>query len=125
MGASAVARFGPTGHGCLVTTGNPHAQIDVENFERDRRLASVIRQRPDALELARRNLQNWAGRWGGLNPAWEEWSQVLRMLTPAQVADFLESGTPMSNRLRQSSPFLGVLEEVEAGGHAVGQAYAA
>jgi len=40
---------------------------------------------------------------------------VLRMLTPAQVADFLESATPMANRLRQSSPFLGVLTEPEGG----------
>ena len=92
---------------------NPHAQIDVENRERDRRLALLIRRRPDVVELAQRNLQSWAAYWGQLTPAWEEWAQVLRMLSPGQIADFLESTTPKANRLRQSSPFLGVLDEAE------------
>lgn len=94
-----------------MTFPNPHAQIDSENRERDRRLAALIRRNPDVLALARRNLKNWAARWGGLTPAWEEWEQLLRMLSPAQIADFLESTTPKANRLRQSSPFPGVLEE--------------
>jgi len=92
---------------------NPHAKIDEENRERDRRVAELIRHRPEVIELAQRNLQDWAARWGGLNPAWEEWAQLLRMLTPAQVAHFLESTTPKANRLRQSSPFMGVLKEAE------------
>ena len=108
-----------------MTSGNPHALIDAQNRERDQRLASLIRRRPEVLGLARRNLQNWATRWGGLNPAWKEWNQVLQMLTPAQVADFLEGTTPLSNRLRQSSPFLGVLEEVETGGQSGASDHAA
>ena len=52
-------------------------------------------------------------RWGKLTDAWQEWAQLLRMLTPAQVGDFLESTTPKANRLRQSSPFFGVLEEAD------------
>ena len=92
---------------------NPHAKIDEENRERDRRLAELIRRRPEVIKLAERNLQNWAARWGKLTDAWQEWAQLLRMLTPAQVADFLESTTPKANRLRQSSPFFGVLEEAD------------
>jgi len=89
---------------------NPHALIDRENRARDERLAALIRRDPAVIELARRNLQQWAARWGKLTPPWEEWARLLRMLTPAQVADFLESQSPKANRLRQSSPFLGVLE---------------
>jgi hypothetical protein len=85
-------------------------------------LAALIRRRPEVIDLAEQNLQAWAARWGGLAPAWKEWAQLLRMLTPAQLADFLESTTPMAGRLRQSSPFLGVLEaaggDTAAGGHA-------
>lgn len=92
---------------------NPHEQIDTENRQRDRRLATLIRRNPGAIELARVNLERWAARWGASNPAWEEWGQVLRMLTPAQLADFLESRTPKADRLRQSSPFLGVLGAAE------------
>jgi hypothetical protein len=36
------------------------------------------------------------------------------MLSPTQLANFLESTTPKAERLRQSSPFLSVLEEVES-----------
>ena len=89
---------------------NPHAQIDAENRERDRRVAILIRRLPEVVDHARRNLDKWAACWGELNPAWVEWEQLLRMLTPAQIADFLESSTPKANRLRQSSPFIGILE---------------
>lgn len=97
-----------------VTFPNPHAKIDAENRERDRQLAAAIRRNPDVIALGGRNLENWAARWGGLTPAWEEWAQLLRMLSPAQIADFLESTTPKANRLRQSSPFLGVLENTDS-----------
>src|SRR6266516_4865466 len=90
---------------------NPHAKIDEENRERDRRIAELIRRRPEVIKLAQRNLQNWAARWGELTDAWEEWALLLRMLTPSQLADFLESTTPKANRLRQSSPFFGMLKE--------------
>lgn len=105
-----------------MTVNNPHGHIDAENLARDRRLAALIRSRPQVIGLALRNLEEWAARWGGLTPAWEEWGQLVRMLTPAQMADFLESTTPKATRLRQSSPFLGVLEEpttlTAAGAHA-------
>jgi hypothetical protein len=59
-------------------------------------------------------LEKWASQWGELAAPWEEWRQLLTMLTASQVADFIESRTPKANRLRQSSPFLGVLAEAEA-----------
>jgi hypothetical protein len=96
-----------------VNVPNPHSRIDEENRERDRRLAALIRMRPEVIELAKRNLKNWIGRWAIPEPAWEEWSQLLGMLTPEQVAAFLESTTPKANRLRQSSPFIGVVEGAE------------
>lgn len=92
---------------------NPHRLIDEANRERDARLAALIRHHPELIELARKNLQRWAVRWDELTPAWKEWAQLLQMLTPAQLADFLESPTPKAHRLRQSSPFLGVLEEAD------------
>jgi len=94
-----------------VIAPNPHARIDTDNRERDRRLAALIRKHPAVIARAQQNLREWGAHWGGLNPAWEEWKVLLQMLTAAQVADFLESSTPKANRLRQSSPFIGVSEE--------------
>ena len=90
---------------------NPHAAIDEGNMERDRKLAALIRRNPSVIGRAQHNLQQWEAHWKQLNPAWEEWRTLLRMLTAEQVADFLESATPKANRLRQSSPFLGVLQD--------------
>jgi hypothetical protein len=89
---------------------NPHAAIDAANYESDKRIAALIRRRPEVIEIARENLCNWHSRWGELAPAHREWEKILRMLTPAQLADFLESSTPKANRLRQSSPFCGITE---------------
>jgi len=94
----------------LMTAPNPHSEIDSENRTRDRRIAARIRQDPTVIKRAEANLREWESRWGGLNPAWQEWKIVLKMLTPVQLADFLESATPKASRLRQSSPFLGVVE---------------
>ena len=90
---------------------NPHQAIDEENRARDRRWAARLRQDPTLIELGTRNLTAWVARWGATNPAWEEWRQLLRMLTPAQLAEFLESRTPKAERLRQSTPFLGMSSE--------------
>ena len=96
---------------------NPHAKIDEENREREVRLAGLIRGDSEVIiGLARLNLREWGKRWGGLTPACEEWDQLLRVLSPGQIADFLESTTPMANRLRQSSPFLRVIEKLERNG---------
>ena len=95
---------------------NPHQAIDAENRERDRRVAALLREDPDIVKLGLRNLAAWAARWGETNPAWEEWRQLLERLTPNQLADFLENRTPKAERLRQSSPFLGVLQAAELSG---------
>ena len=92
---------------------NPHAKIDQENRDRDRRLAAMIRRRPEIIDVAKDNLAKWISIWGESSPAWDEWSLLLKMLTPGQLADFLESNTPKANRLRQSSPFLGPLPDEE------------
>jgi hypothetical protein len=101
------------GYAAVVKFPNPHEAIDTENYERDRRLAALIRRDPAVIALAKRNLELWEKRWGELVPPWQEWRQLLVMLRPDQVAGFLESRTPKANRLRQSTPFLGVLAEAE------------
>jgi hypothetical protein len=37
-----------------------------------------------------------------------EWQRILDHLSAKEIADFLVSDTPMAQRLRQSSPFLGL-----------------
>jgi len=87
-----------------------HARIDETNLAHDRATAQAIRRRPELIEIARANLARWIAQEGSsVHPALQEWSDILQFLGPSQVADFIESNTPKANRLRQSSPFIGIL----------------
>ena len=66
------------------------------------------------LRLARSNLRRWAAADGRhVRPSFREWHSVLHRLNAREIADFLCSNTPMARRLRQSSPFAGILSRRE------------
>ena len=89
---------------------NPHALIDRRNAEADRLIAARLRHNPRILRQARANLHRWMARDGKqVRPVFAEWQRILDCLSPNQLADFLISDTPLARRLRQSSPFLGLL----------------
>jgi hypothetical protein len=89
---------------------NAHENIDRANLQHDRAVAAALRQYPELIEVAQENLARWARKDGeSIHPALAEWQDILFFLRPDQVADFLESETPKANRLRQSSPFIGIL----------------
>ena len=89
---------------------NCHAEIDRHNLEHDRANAAALRRHPELVEVARENLKRWMANDGDyVHPALAEWKDILFFLTTEQLADFLESETPKANRLRQSSPFVGIL----------------
>ncbi|MBE7500500.1 MAG: hypothetical protein HS113_09390 [Verrucomicrobiales bacterium] len=93
---------------------HPHAHLDRLNLEMDRRVAAKIRQDPSLVSIARANLQRWMERDEGfVHPVHGEWLDILRFLEPGELADFIESDTPKADRLRQSSPFTGILSEAE------------
>ena len=86
---------------------NPHARIDEENRERDRRTAAMLRANPETVHLARGNLCRWLQAEDDKpHSPLLEWEAVLDFLTPSEIAIFLESRSPMAERLRQSSPFV-------------------
>jgi hypothetical protein len=94
---------------------NPHQAIDEENRERDQRLASALRSDPALVRVAWENLGRWlAAEADQPHVALLEWQAILEFLMPAEIADFLESRTPKAERLRQSSPFVGMLEKSAA-----------
>jgi transposase InsO family protein len=91
-----------------------HVQIDKINLEDDRRIARQLRRDACLLRSARRNLRRWMKRDGKSAPrAFQEWDQILTVLSRSQIADFLTSDTPMARRLRQSSPFMGPIKDAK------------
>lgn len=91
-----------------------HADIDRVNAAQDRKIAARLRRDRRVLTLARANLRRWAAADGPrVRTVFQEWHAVLHRLTPGEIAGFLRSDTPMARRLRQSSPFAGVLTQSE------------
>ena len=89
-----------------------HRTVDRANAVADRMVARRLRRDPGLLREARRNLKRWISREGeSVAPVFIEWSHILDTLTRTELADFLERGTSKARRLRQSTPFKGLLQK--------------
>jgi hypothetical protein len=77
-------------------------------------VAHKISHDPTLLKVAFRNLARWKARWkGGEAPAWfREWEALLKQPWQ-QVAARITEPNERGARLRQSSPFAGVLTSDE------------
>jgi len=76
-------------------------------------VARKIAADPRLLDVARRNLAAWAARYGDNVPrALVEWRDVLDRPWPEIAALITDPGEP-ATRMRQSSPFAGVLTAPE------------
>jgi hypothetical protein len=78
---------------------------------------TVIAQRliknPTLIEHARRNLRRWAAKHPEAKPRWmAEWRAILRRPV-AEVAGLLAEPSERAARLRQSTPFAGLLDDSE------------
>ena len=88
-----------------------HQLIDTVSLELGRRTASELRRHPEWLNLARSNLERWTRQNGGvpaLRQSYEEW-RVLLSRSLDEVCSVLTAETEEGQRLRQNSPFAGVL----------------
>ena len=92
-----------------------HGLIDEISLELGRRTAARLRQQPELLQVAHENL----ARWTCLNvnaPAllrcYAEWREILHHPLE-EICSLLTSETEEACRLRQNSPFAGVLSARE------------
>lgn len=80
-----------------------------------RMVAARLCQRPELLGVARENLDRWTRRNAeapSLLRCYSEWQRILeRPLN--EICDLLSSDTEEGRRLRQNSPFAGVLNPRE------------
>jgi hypothetical protein len=81
--------------------------LEERTAETHRRVAARIRRDPSLIAEATARLQRLIVREGPpADPVLCEWLDVLLMLDPPQLADFIESTTPRARRLRISSPLV-------------------
>jgi hypothetical protein len=87
-----------------------HEWIDRRSLALDRAIAEVIRSQPELLERAKTTLTRWVEqRQPSVPPVLLEWKEILDHWPLDKILVFLESADETARRLRQSSPFCGIL----------------
>lgn len=89
-----------------------HTRLDERSLALHRFIAGKIRANPALLDKARANLRRWQESDDSPSLAFAEWAQILTGPVD-QVAQFLVERSERALRLRQSSPFCGILTEAE------------
>jgi hypothetical protein len=92
-----------------------HEIHDEISLEMGRRVAARLREQPALLQIARANLARWMRQNANataLVRCYREWQGILdRPL--GNICQILETDTEEGQRLRQNSPFAGVLSPSE------------
>jgi len=84
-----------------------HAQIEERSIVLHRVIAQRVSENPALLDVARANLRRWVSQ-DGERLYWTEWEKILA--GPLEtILVFMVSPNETARRLRQSSPFSGIL----------------
>jgi len=86
-----------------------HRRLDIRSLALHWRIMQKVSSEPALLDVAHRNLKRWTARVSGRDPTFlHEWEVILQQPWPV-VAEFITNFSDKAVRLRQSSPFAGVL----------------
>ncbi|MGO9593896.1 MAG: hypothetical protein ACLQFT_20310 [Steroidobacteraceae bacterium] len=95
------------------TSYSSHRLLEARSLAMHAVIAEKINRDPGLLAIAHRNLSRWSVRWPDGSPPWlQEWRQILLRPWP-EIAALLTEPSENAARLRQSSPFPGVLTPAE------------
>jgi hypothetical protein len=90
-----------------------HRLLEARSLALHAVIARKIERDPRLLDIARSNLKRWRARWDDTPPAWfKEWSGLMRRPWP-EIAALITEPSERAARLRQSTPFAGVLTPKE------------
>lgn len=86
-----------------------HNRLDERSLALHKLVAEKLKADPSLIQIAKSNLQ----RWGTTDrPALEEWGKLLNNGI-SYIVGLLQERSENATRLRQSSPFAGILSEDE------------
>jgi hypothetical protein len=92
-----------------------HGKRERQSLELHRAIAERLRRNPDLAARARDNLARWMTQHGDgpLLPAYREWSELLEHLSVGEIIELITEKSENATRLRQNSPFAGILSPRE------------
>ena len=93
-----------------------HKKLEERSLALHREIAQRIRKNPDLLTRVRERLSKdiGSGRFSvSLTDAMQEWLEILRSHSVEQVLELLVDDSENARRLRQSTPFAGILTQEE------------
>lgn len=90
-----------------------HRLIEARSLAMHAVIAAKLMRDPDLLEKPRENIERWSVRSGKNPPRWiEQWRHILTR-PYGEIAAFITDPSEEAARLRQSSPFAGMLTNEE------------
>lgn len=89
-----------------------HCRVDERSLAMHRLIARKLLADPELLNKARHNVRRWQSAEGSPLTTFREWQTILDG-SVEQVAQLLVARSETATRLRQSSPFTGILSEME------------
>jgi hypothetical protein len=90
-----------------------HRRAEARSLAMHTAMASKIEREPALLEIPRRNMERWRAQWPDKPPPWwREWRALLQRPWP-EIAALITEPSENAARLRQSTPFAGVLTDAE------------
>ena len=90
-----------------------HRLLEARSLAMHAMIAHKIERNPQLLAIPRDNLKRWSARWESDAPAWyHEWCEIMQRSWP-EIAAIITEPSEEGARLRQSSPFAGVLSAAE------------
>lgn len=112
-GLRAAIRWRPAASAAISPGALKHRTIEARSLAMHCLIARKIEADRRLLTVARRNLEKWIARYGeGAPRALQEWREILGRPWP-EIAALITDADEAAARLRQSSPFAGVLTSAE------------
>ncbi len=112
-GLKVVTRWEPLEMGPLSKVFSTHRILDARSLALHCKIAQKILANPQLLVIAKRNIKSWASKYAKTKPIYlQEWRKLLQRPTE-EIASLITEQSEQAARLRQSSPFAGILTAAE------------